>query len=203
MVKIHIFGDSHASQQHSYWKDTEKYKFIDYWLGPKLMYSFGRDKLRLLNIKNYSVVDGDIVCFSFGEIDCRCHVHKHITDTQPYQYIIDTLVDQYMNAIKLNTKEYTNLTTLINMIPPPLKSPQKHCDEFPFLGTFEDRKLYVEYCNKKLKELSDKNGFIFIDIYDKYIDKEGALKVEYSDKICHIIYNKPLVQFLDIHLKIV
>jgi hypothetical protein len=45
-------------------------------LGVVLCYSIGIGGLNRINIKNFNVEDRDIVIFSFGEIDCRCHIKK-------------------------------------------------------------------------------------------------------------------------------
>ena len=49
-----------------------------------------------------SFKDGDTIVFCLGEIDCRCHIHKHITETTTYQDIINNIVDNYFEAIELN-----------------------------------------------------------------------------------------------------
>lgn len=48
-MKIHTFGDSHASNIHSGWKDCTN--VISQHLGPILCYSFGKDKLKRCNIQ--------------------------------------------------------------------------------------------------------------------------------------------------------
>ena len=75
-----------------------------HWLGAILCYSFGKENLDRCNISDekYNVKEGDSVVFSFGEIDCRCHINKHITQEKTYQMIIDDLVDSYVKAIKIN-----------------------------------------------------------------------------------------------------
>jgi len=57
---------------------------------------------------------------------------------------------------------------------------------YPFLGTDEERKKYVLYFNKKLKEKCIEYGFTFFDIYDKYIDNNGYLNKKFSDGHVHI-----------------
>ena len=62
-MKIHTFGDSHSVNGWSYIKNYLSDNLILNSIGPKLCYSFGRDGLNLLNIKNYNVENNDIVIF--------------------------------------------------------------------------------------------------------------------------------------------
>jgi len=102
MIKtIHTFGDSHASKEFSHWGSINVDIKCNH-LGGRLMHTFGRLGLNLLNIKNRGVKEGDTVIFCFGEIDCRNHVHKHITRNTNYKNVIDRLVINYFNAIKQN-----------------------------------------------------------------------------------------------------
>lgn len=123
-------------------------------LGSKLMYTFGRLGMDLLNIKNHGVSNNDTVIFCFGEIDCRNHVHKHITNYKSYKNVIDELVTNYFNAIKENISQYSNLITCVyNVVPPHMYIHEGPTHPFPFLGTDEERKTYHIYMNEKLKEL--------------------------------------------------
>jgi len=89
-MTIHTFGDSHS---YFGWDNIPNVKI--HHLGPKLCYSIGRDGINIkdnsnvcsfgkngITIKDNAVVkENDVVIFCFGEIDCRCHVHKYITPT--------------------------------------------------------------------------------------------------------------------------
>jgi hypothetical protein len=76
-MSIHTVGDSHSYYGWS--------GIIHHHLGAVLCYSFGKEKLNKCDIRNFDIKDGDTVIFCFGEIDCRCHIHKHITETTTYQ----------------------------------------------------------------------------------------------------------------------
>jgi hypothetical protein len=54
------------------------------------------------------------------------------------------------------------------------------------LWTDEERKQYVLYFNKKLKEKCIENNYIFFDIYNNYIDENGFLRKDLSDGSVHI-----------------
>ena len=83
-MSIHTIGDSHSSFGLT--------GIIQHHLGPVLCYSFGKEKLNRCDIRKFNIKDGDTIVFCFGEIDCRCHIHKHITETTRYQDIINNIV---------------------------------------------------------------------------------------------------------------
>lgn len=115
------------------------------------MYTIGRLGTEVLNIKNYGVNEGDIVIFCFGEIDCRNHVHKYITEQISYKDIIDNIVITYFNAIKQNVDQYHNLKPCVyNVVPPTRGFVQEQDHPYPFLGTDNERKIYYRYMNEKI-----------------------------------------------------
>jgi hypothetical protein len=180
-MSIHTIGDSHSYHGWS--------GIISHHLGPVLCFSFGKKKLNICDIRNFNIKDNDSIVFCFGEIDCRCHIHKHITDTITYQDIINNIVDNYFEAIELNVStsqiKLKNIC-VYNVVPPIQKYNTIENTEYPFLGTDEERKKYTLYFNKKLKKKCIENNYIYFDIYDKYIDENGFLKKELSDNTVHI-----------------
>jgi hypothetical protein len=193
-MPIHTIGDSHAI---SGWSGI-----IYHHLGPVLCYSFGKEQLQRCDIRNFNIKDGDTIVFCFGEIDCRCHVHKHITDTCTFQDIINNIVDKYFEAIKLNI--YTSEIKLkqvcvYNVVPPIQKYNTLENPEYPYLGNDEQRKSYSLYFNKKLKEKCAENKYIFFDIYNNYIDENGFLKKCFSDDNVHIKNGIYIDDFINEH----
>jgi hypothetical protein len=203
---FHTFGDSHCKY------GFEKIDNIKiHWLQNKLCYSFGRDKLNLLNIKLYNVKEGDFVLFSFGEIDCRAQIYKYVNNDNTYEKIIDEMVENYFEAIEQNVKIFTNITTLVYNIVPPTNVYLHHSQEeaikhiyikekddyIPWKGYNDDRKKYNLYFNVKLKEKCLENGYIFFDVYNNYCDENGFLLQKYSDGNIHIdnpIFLKEFIQ---------
>ena len=195
-MPIHTFGDSHSING---W-DSD---IIKHHLGPVLCYSCGKEKRNRCNIKNFGVKSYDTVIFCFGEIDCRCHVQKHITNDKSYKMIIDEIVHNYIDAVKDNVDNCRVKNICIYNIPP---TPQKHeisgqdKAKFPLLGTDEERKLYGIYFNKCLKDKCQENNWIFFDIYESYVDKNGFLNTELSDGNVHIRDGIFLKQFINAYL---
>ena len=190
-LKLHTFGDSHASTSASHWGklNVPNLQIVDGAIGGKLAYSFGTKCFEVLNIKDKGVKEGDWVVFCFGETDCRCHVSRQISETRDYKNVIDEIVEKYVDAIYKNIAQFpsgTIKTFVYNVVPARyIATDQWH--PFPYLGTDEQRKMYYKYFNQKLQEKSIEYGYKYIDVYDKYTDSDGFLAKEYSDGNCHII----------------
>ena len=180
-MSIHTIGDSHSFNGWS--------GIIQHHLGAVLCYSFGKEKLNRCDIRNFNIKDGDTIVFCLGEIDCRCHIHKHITETTTYQDIINNIVDNYFEAIELNVSisqiKLKNVC-VYNVVPPIQKYNTCENPEYPYLGTDEERKQYSLFFNEKIKEKCLEKNYIFFDIYNNYIDENGFLRKDLSDGKVHI-----------------
>lgn len=191
---IHTFGDSHSLAG---WNAVEN-TIVHGPTGPDLCYSFGRERLKRLDIAKYNIQEGDTVCFCFGEIDCRCHIYKYITAEKSYKDIIDPIVKNYFEAIHENVCRYKNLTVFVyNVVPPVRKDRIKENVNFPFRGSDDERKSFVTYFNEQLKIYCVKYGYIFIDIYKYYTDEGGFLIYKLSDGAVHISDGRFIKSFLD------
>jgi hypothetical protein len=194
-MSIHTIGDSHS---YNGWSGI-----INHHLGPVLCYSFGKEKLNRCDIRKLNIHDGDTIIFCLGEIDCRCHIHKHITDTTTYQYIINNIVNNYFEAIELNVSisqiKLKNVC-VYNVVPPIQKYNTLENPNYPYLGTDEERKKYVLYFNKKLQEKCIEKEYIFFDVYNDYIDENGFLRKELSDGNVHIRNGLYISNFMKEHI---
>ena len=180
-MSIHTIGDSHSVHGWS--------GIIQHHLGSILCYSFGKEKLNRCDIRNFNIKDGDTIIFCLGEIDCRCHIYKNITDKTTYKDIIKNIVDNYFEAIELNvsiSKIKLKNVCVYNVVPPVQKYNTCENSEYPYLGTDEERKQYVLYFNEKLKEKCIEKKYIFFDIYNNYINENGYLRKDLSDGNVHI-----------------
>jgi hypothetical protein len=195
---IHTFGDSHASTAHGGWHECKN--VITHHIGGVLCYSFGNEKLNRCNISNFNLNDGDSVIFCFGEIDCRNHVHKHITSENSYNNIISDLINNYFDAIYENIKcckKKLKHISVYNVIPPIRYRYEAPDHPFPYLGSDEERKNYVLFFNKQLEQKCKDNNFIFFNIYDEVKDSDGFLKKELSDNNCHLKNGQAIKKFLE------
>ena len=185
-MTIHTFGDSHCMFG---WSDN----VIKHYLGPVLCYSFGMKKI--FNINNFDIKPGDTVVYCLGEIDCRCHIKKHVTESRSFQNVIDDIINKYIEHIKTNILDNVQ-TCIYNVVPPVQKHNSFENISYPFVGTDEERKQYVLYFNTMLKEKCLENNFIFFDIYDKYLDNEGFLSKDKSIDDVHILNGIFIEEFI-------
>jgi hypothetical protein len=180
---LHTYGDSHASEWGSWNKlGIQGLEVKINHIQGKLMYSFGRDEMEVVDVKD------DMVIFCFGEIDCRCHINKY---EPQWAENIDGIVEKYFEVIKKNI-DGKNLNVFVYNVVPPLERelPENFHTEIgnllPSLGSDQDRKRYTLYMNERLRDCCRKYGYTFFDVYYKYVNKRGFLSTEYSDGNCHI-----------------
>lgn len=184
-VNFHTFGDSHSRNP---WDQIPAVTV--HHIGPLLCHSFGRDGSALLDVRNHGVHGGDVVCFCFGEIDCRCHVKNHCSSERSYKYVIDDIVSRYMDAIKENTEHFKQprLTVCVfNVVPPPRRHTATENLDYPFVGSDDERVVFVKYFNACLSDACTLHGFTFFDIYSHYCDDEGFLLEKASDGHVHVM----------------
>lgn len=178
-MKIHTIGDSHSVHP---WNKIDN--IIIHHQGPKLCYSIGRDGI---NLTNLNIKENDLLIFCFGEIDCRCHIIKYITETKTYKDIIDEIVNNYFIAIHKAVSELNiKVNVSIYNVVPPLFAYSLGNPEYPHLGTNEQRKQFVLYFNEQLKYKCKEYNYIFFDIYNKYVNSDGFIDNSLSDSDVHI-----------------
>lgn len=178
---IYTFGDSHARTG---WPKNEFLKVFE--IGPILAYSFGIERFKRLNIKHFNVKENDVVIFSFGEIDCRCHIHKH-SSKDSVNKDIDKIVISYLEAVKENVQQFKKLEVYILSIPPAARKEFIEDNEkFPHLGTNEERREYTHIFNKTILEKSQSYGFKFLNHHDAHADEEGYLNLKFSSDGVHV-----------------
>jgi hypothetical protein len=164
------------------------------------MYSFGRDKLAMVDIRSMNIHDNDYACFCFGEIDCRCHIHKY---KETWRENIIHLVDNYIDAINQNARICPNIKIIIQSVTPAANTDSyKSTDiDYPHLGTNVERVTYTTYLNSLLKQKCAEHGYIFLDVHDNYATSEGLLNDEYSDKEVHIRDPRFIIDFIKNNLQ--
>lgn len=184
---IQIFGDSHSF-----------YTFIDFddniirknHLGAITMHRVGRDKLIILD-ENY-IINNSLCIFCFGEIDVRTHFYKQIEEKKrKEEEVINSLVYNYIETIKLNIINKKIVTGIMSIIPPSYKENKDESArikwyKFCFNGSDKQRAHWTFLVNKELKKYCINNNWEYIDIYSLYVDENGMLKDQYCNDGCHI-----------------
>jgi len=184
---IYTFGDSHA--WHCWLKIKNTMPFSP---GPMTLYHFGFYK----PVMTSKVPLEDVVVFSYGEIDCRCQIHKF----PPWEETIDKLVENYKLALDANAVGRDPKRVWVNyVVPPPRRDGLPHVEaenpDYPFLGSDQERLSFVRRMNDGLKKLP----YTYIDLYDQYADKDGFLNPAMSDDQCHVSDPKPLQEWVNAH----
>jgi hypothetical protein len=211
MGKIVVIGDSHSQLfsnlpqlNRGVWSSNEFDIFDVRWLGPVTYWRLSRDGDNFINFNSdifytphfgFDVttkvnIDDDIM-ISLGEIDIRCNLLKNYDN---YKDGIDLIIN---NLTKYLNRYLDYKIHLISIIPPISKEKcTSHNSELPFIGSDKDRSDMTIYFNHQLKELSDKIGFKYFDIYSLYKDKDGMLDFDKSDKIVHGLKNNELENYI-------
>jgi hypothetical protein len=108
------------------------------------------------------------------------------------------MINKYFTKIKHAVDAFDTLTPVIyNVVPPVQKYNTAENPEYPYLGTDDERKVYVMYFNEKLQQKCVEFNYLFLNIYDKYVDDNGFLNKNLSDGNVHIrdeIYLKQFIQ---------
>jgi len=172
--RLCTYGDSHSNIP---FFDIDDITRI--WIGPKTMYSMGKNGITLPEYIN----SNDTVIFSFGELDCRCFVHKQVINTKrsPIKVINELVVNLMRQIVKCR------VVPCIMSITPPVKN-HGHINygEYPYVGTVEEINQYTVIMNNELKSQCKQHNIIYLDFYQYYSDSAGYLKPELSDNNVHI-----------------
>lgn len=188
-MRSHIFGDSHAEYSFAGMPDSANHA-----RGSMTMHRVGRDGLDAVNFKTNGVNDGNIVFLIFGEVDCRCHIHRQVNLGRKYEDILEELVENYFRTIRKNAVLYSELNIVIVSVVPPVTMVDYHNSNppldsehpFPFIGSDARRVEITRDMNARLKTKAESFNYYFLDINGYYSRPDGTLKFELSDGRCHI-----------------
>ena len=186
---IFIYGDSHAKKSFL----NLNLPFRDYHQQSITMHRIGRDNI-IIHFNPQEPDENSIICLSYGEVDCRCHVQRQINLGRNEDEVIQELVVNYLNTIVNNVMKYKKVV-LVAVIPTTKQSDYENMHgpidhDFPFVGSDEDRARFTTKMNTLLEQICNENpDFIFFDPYPYYKREDGTLKFELSDTYGHILQN--------------
>jgi hypothetical protein len=190
---IYIYGDSHGIFSFKNLQIQHVNKS-----SPSItMFRIGRDN-KIIYFDNKYHDKNSIICFCYGEVDCRCHIKKQINLGRNENDIIFELVGKYFNTIIKNIRYYKRIV-VVGIIPTRCQSEYETTNEeitheYPFVGTDEERIRFTNKVNFLLKTYCDKYNFIYFNPYYHYSDKNGVLKTELSDGNVHLGENSYFLQ---------
>jgi len=143
---IFVYGDSHA---HFNFRNLS-IPFVDNHCSSITMHRVGRDN-QIIRFNHSHHDNNSILCFCYGEVDCRCHIQRQINMGRNEDDIIHELVEKYFTSISNNVNKYKKV--LVFAIVPPVYSPTEllmesessiNENEFPVIGSNEDSSIYRE-----------------------------------------------------------
>jgi len=190
MNNIFIYGDSHA---HFGFKNMSCHNFYE----PSItMFRVGRDN-KIIKFDNNIHTNQSIIVICYGEVDCRCHIKRQIDLGRNEDEIIEALVTNYFNAIKNSVAVYKHII-VVGIIPPTKVENFEilHKGVYPFVGTNEERRRFTNKINELIRQKCGECGYMYFYPYDKYIDTDGYLHYELSDKNVHVGDNSNIISDL-------
>jgi hypothetical protein len=176
---VHAIGDSHVKFNFG---GNPRIRVC--YLGPVTMHRIARDGRNALSLKGLAIYREDIVVWGLGEIDVRCHlVNQRDLRQEPMERIVDSLARDYLNSVATLQAEIDGLKTVILAVIPP--TDQVHNENFPKIGSLEERIDARNLLNAALEKYCPPNGFTYLDPYGPFEDSSGGLKAEMSDGNVH------------------
>ena len=210
MKSVIVIGDSHSTlydknsaRNRGVWEDGSLNNLFDVrWIGPVTFWRLCRDQRDFIDFdKNIEytalpeckmttkVDEGSDIMIVLGEIDVRCNILK--LGFGKYKDVVDDMIDKIELFISSYGGKFNfHIQSIVPAIYRANFSPKKPL--FPFVGNDKERKDVTLYFNEKLKELSEKIGIGYFDIFDIYSDKDNMMILEKSDSIVHAMKTKEL-----------
>jgi hypothetical protein len=220
-MRLEIFGNSHAAtlpgappcghsvskQRHrpygrGYTDVHPKFPFRAWFLGPVLAYNFYEHHLP----KVYSFIDEFSQTFGnkkeytllmqVGEIDCRVHLPKYVSDSRSVADVVEECVSRYHRSI-LDLKD-KGFNVAVGGAQPSL------CDEtiirrmpeeerkYNIAGTTKIRNEVCKHWDSFHGSLCKLNDIPFVSIYNDLTDENGMTKEDMFSDYIHLSHDKTI-----------
>ena len=181
---IHVVGDSHVVPFRG------SMPFLAHHLGAATAYNLNKTKSTTkAHEKLFKVIDRlgkrDIVMLCFGEIDCRIHIyyqHKKSNGKYSIGELIDGTISNYGEVMGKLKEQGVNFC--VYCVSPATIVGNEY--KYPFYGTPEIRSQINRTFDERLRTFCERNGYKFIDIYDRVTDKDGLMLQEYAGDEIHL-----------------
>ena len=182
---IHTLGDSHARCSFVGIPGVTGHE-----LGPICMESVGKPRGKQSSsfmldeiIASKNIQSSDLVILCFGEIDIRSKIQPRIEAGESEYGIIDELVTNFF--ITIQNSSHKNFW-VFNVVPPISNSNRYYNPALPILGTDGERARWTRLMNVRLKEACREANILFLDVYDKYVNKDGMMTLKLACEEIHI-----------------
>ena len=201
-IMIYIYGDSHANFNFKNLILPHK----NYYHNSITMHRIGRDNI-IINFNRSQINEKDTIVMVYGEVDCRCHIHRQIKLGKEEDAVIYELVSNYFITIQNNVPLYTKVI-IVGIVPPTYRPNEETSDDdptriLPIIGTNEERVRYTYKVNQLLQEMANIYNYVYFNPHSYYTSSEGTIKPELSDNCVHIGNNTYLLEkFVELYEKI-
>lgn len=189
---IYIYGDSHANFNFKNLNLPHK----NYYHNSITMHRIGRDN-NIINFNRRQIKEKDTIVLVYGEVDCRCHIHRQIKLGKEEDAVISELVSNYFRTIQNNVPLQTKVI-IVGVVPPTYKPNEETREDpnnmFPIIGTNEERVRYTYKVNCLLEEMANAHNYVYFNPHSYYTSSEGTMKPELSDNCVHIGNNTFLLE---------
>jgi hypothetical protein len=176
---LHAVGDSHAKFMFGHAPGFHLHR-----LGPVTMHRLARDGREFLRLHDLGIHDRDGVVWCLGEIDVRCHIVRQAQlRTCGTRQVAAELAEGFLRSVAEIQRDAAGLRTIILAVIPP--TDQVRNDEYPTVGTLQERVEARMLLNDALRSGCRARGFRFLDPFDAFTDSSGALKESMSDGNVH------------------
>lgn len=173
----YVIGDSHVSifsgQDGLYLPDLLPH-FRTYNVSARLAYNFGKKDHPVTVAVDKAMKDipvGSPVIFSFGEIDCRCHVWKHVASSN-LDAVVDEIVSRYTKGLERQMSRGFNVYALL-----PHAIKYKIAEDIESaVGTWAQITEASKIFNEKMKKWNENQC---ISLFDWTYNYEIYLRPEY------------------------
>jgi len=199
---IYIYGDSHANFNFKNLILPHK----NYYHNSITMHRIGRDNI-IINFNRSQIKEKDTIVLVYGEVDCRCHIHRQIKLGKEEDAVIYKLVSSYFITIQNNVPLQTKVI-IVGIVPPTYRPNEETSDDdptriLPIIGTNEERVRYTYKVNILLEEMANTHNYVYFNPHSYYTSSEGTMKPELSDNCVHIGNNTYLLEkFVELYEKL-
>ncbi|MCU0691312.1 MAG: hypothetical protein MUF54_07920 [Polyangiaceae bacterium] len=180
---IHVIGDSHCIYAFQGIPGAESHH-----LGALTMHRLGLPEDNTLRDEVAKINAGseDVLLFTAGEIDVRCHVFPQAEKLDgDYMTVIEKLASAFVDKL-VTLRPSGGAQMGVVSVSPPTTRERAHSAPYPVAGSDAQRAYYTRRLNAELMHLCEWVGMDYLDLYLHYADSNGMLRPECSDGNVHI-----------------
>jgi len=199
--RLLAIGDSHSC----FWSGENQIKYgvfssyalsgVDiFHIGPITAHGLstnGPAHIELIQLTDYLALHGSkygCLIFSFGEIDCRCHIVKLAAQMgRSIEQVAEAAAHQYFEFIKELADRYHLPTVIWGPIPSSTLNKFHFNPSFPTVGSIVERNYASWVFNETLSALSAQFMLVaHINVFESLVDATFITREEYLFDGCHL-----------------